>query len=59
MITRDGHGAGLERVWSDPDPDPIFFVDPDPKGPKFSDPDPDPTGLKGSRVLNGSLMGLI
>ena len=41
----------------------LFFLDPDPdldpKGPKFSDPDPDPKGLTGSRVLNGSLMGLI
>ena len=63
VVTRDGHGAGLERVWPDADPDPFFFLDPDPdpdpKGPKFSNPDPDPTGLTGSRVFNGSLMGLI
>ena len=59
-MIRDGHGAGLKRVWidSDPDPDPFIFLDPDPdpdpKGPEFSDPDPDPTDLTGSRVLNGS-----
>ena len=58
VMGRVWSGSGQTRTrtllfFLDPDPDP------DPKGPKFSDPDPDPTDLTGSRVLNGSLMGLI
>ena len=54
----------MGRVWSDPDPNLLFFIDPnldlDLKRPTISgldpnpDPDPDPSNLMGL----GSLMGL-
>ena len=56
VTIRDGHGAGLERVW--PDSNPFFFYGSrpgsGPLGSKIFRPRPRPYRSDGSGVLNGS-----